>query len=163
MRIIYHLLASVFAIALPHLSLASKLPEAKSIEIIYQQQVHLNIASDAINRINFANFRVVKLIGNVSSITCILSDNGSDLFITPKLPQGKKIDFSALLSSGDIIDFSLKVVKSEIPYLVKLKFGSDIAPQNKNEAAKMIEAMSKGILGKYYVQKSNKKIENTYW
>lgn len=165
MHIITHyLLVVVFAILLPHTSLANtaietKPLEAKPIEIIYQQQVHLNVASDAVNRINFDNFRVVKLIGNISSITCVLSDSGSDLFISPKLPEGKKIDFSALLSSGDIIDFSLKVVKSQTPYLVKLKFGGDIASQNKSEATKMIEAMSRGKPYKYYVQKSNSKID----
>lgn len=160
MRIIIdYLLVAILAFGLPCLAFAkTSSPETKLIEIIYQQQLHLDVASDAVNRINFDNFRVVKLIGNISSFTSVLSDQGSDLFIAPKLPSGKKIDFSALLATGDIIDFSLNVVKSQTPCLVKLKFPSDIVGTNKSEAVKMIEAMHNGKADKYYVQKSTKKI-----
>lgn len=149
----------LIATLLPRLAFAEA--ETKPIEIIYQQQLRLDVASDTINRINFDNFRVVKLIGNVSSFTSVLSDQGSDLFIATKLPAGKKIDFSALLATGDIIDFSLNIVKSQVPYLVKLKFPNDTAGTSaapKSEAAKMIEAMHSGKTGKYYIQKSTKKI-----
>ena len=159
MRIITHyLLVAILALGLPCLAFADALKETKPIEIIYQQQLHLNVASDAVNRINFDNFRVVKLIGNISSFTSVLSDQGSDLFIAPKLQAGKKIDFSALLASGDIIDFSLNIVKNSVPCLVKLKFPNNMAGMNKSEAAKMIEAMHNGKADKYYVQKSTKKI-----
>jgi hypothetical protein len=158
MRIIDYLVVIIFALVLPYKAFAKTSFETKQVEIIYERQVHLNVVSNTVNRISFANFRVVKLIGNISSFTSVLSDSGSDLFIAPKLPEGKKIDFSALLSSGDVIDFSLSVVKSEKPYLVKLKFLGNSEGAGKSEAAKMIEAMSKGVIGKYYVQKSNKKI-----
>jgi hypothetical protein len=169
MRIITHyLLVAILTLGLltfglPCLAFAEILKETKPIEVIYQQQLRLDVASDGVNRINFDNFRVVKLIGNISSFTSVLLDQGSDLFIAPKLPPGKKIDFSALLATGDIIDFSLNIVKSEVPYLVKLKFpsnvtGADTAGAAKSEAAKMIEAMHSGKTGKYYIQKSTKKI-----
>lgn len=158
MRIIDYLVVIIFALVLPYKAFATADFETKQVEIIYERQIHLNVASNTVNRISFASFRVVKLIGNISSFTSVLSDSGSDLFIAPKLSEGKKIDFSALLSSGDVIDFSLSVVKSEKPYLVKLKFPGNSEKVIKSEAAKMIEAMSKGVIGKYYVQKSNKKI-----
>ena len=158
MRIINYLLVKVFALVIAQTIFAKELFEEKPIEITYQKQVQLNVANEAVNRISFANFFVTKLIGNMSGFDSILSDNGSDLFITPKLPDGKKIDFSAILSSGDVIDFSLSVVKSKIPYLVRLKFPSSSVGTSKSEAAQMIEAMSKSLIGKYYVQKSNKKI-----
>jgi TraK protein len=144
------------------LALATQLVDPQPIEIKYLQQVHLDVASEAVNRINFDNFRVVKLIGNISSFASILSEHGSDLFITPKLPVGKKIDFSALLATGDIIDFSLKIVEGQTPYLVKLKFPMDVASTNKSEAVKMIEAMNSGRLSKYYVQKPLKEV-NIPW
>ena len=148
----------IFAHLVPCLAFASQSFDLKPIEIKYLQQVHLDVAGDAVNRINFDNFRVVKLIGNISSGTYVLSDQGSDLFIAPKLPAGKKIDFSALLSSGDIIDFSLNIVKSSTPYLVKLSFPKGLLENNKSEAAAMIEAMHSGRIGKYYVEKSLKKV-----
>ena len=159
MRIITnYLVATIFVLAIAQPTLAEKIREAKPIEILYESQVQLNVANEAINRISFTNFVVTKLIGNISGFDSILSDSGSDLFIAPKLPEGKTIDFSALLSSGDVIDFSLNVVKSTTPYLVRLGFPNNGAGTSKSEATKMIEAMNKGINGKYYVQKSNKKI-----
>ena len=164
-------LMTVLTLATPLLSLAEDrtllqgleqailLGDTKPIEITYEKQVHLNVANEAVNRINFGNFRVTKIIGNISGFNSILSDNGSDLFIVPSLPSGKKIDFSALLSSGDVIDFSLTVVSGKVPYLIKLKLPSNLSAnqQHKSEAVKMIEAMSSGMIDKYYVQNSLQK------
>ena len=162
MRIITRSLLVAALILLTQTSLATQSFDPQPIEIKYLRQVHLDVASEAVNRINFDNFRVVKLIGNIGGGTYVLSDQGSDLFIAPKLPAGKKIDFSVLLATGDIIDFSLNIVKSQTPYLVKLKFPGDVTSANKSEAVKMIEAMHSGKTGKYYVQKSLKKV-NIPW
>lgn len=131
----------------------------RPIEISYMRQVQIDVASNKVNRINFDNFRVIKLIGNISSFTGILSDQGSDLFIAPKIPPGNRVEFSAMLSSGDIIDFSLNVVKGETPSLVKLKFSGNKNVKGKSEALQMIEAMCIGKTDKYYVQNSVYKIE----
>lgn len=139
------------------------------IKIQYLQQVRLDIASDAVNRISFGNGRVIKLIGETNGFDSILSDRGSDLFISSRLPAGSKIDFSSILASGDIIDFSLNIVESKTPSLIQLKFPSDNTSSNtnnntsstataKSEAIKMIEAMRTGELGKYYIQQPLKKI-----
>jgi hypothetical protein len=150
-----YLLVFILAYFLSNSALANLLHTTKPIEITYQSQVRLDIASEGINRISFDNFFITKLIGNISSFTSVLSDHGSDLFISPKLPVGKRIDFSALLSSGDIIDFSLNVIKSETPCLVKLKLAKSEAIANKSEATAMIEAMHESKIGKYYVQKAS--------
>lgn len=152
------LLVVILALAVPCLASAELLEEDRLIDIIYQKQVELNIASEAVNRISFSNERVIKIIGNVSGFNNVLSDNGSDLFVTTKLPVGSKIDFSALLSSGDIIDFALRVTNSKTPYLVKLKFFRNVPSHYKSEAIKMIEAMSAGSINKYYVQGVNNPI-----
>lgn len=162
MRIITKSILVAVLILLSQTSLATGSFDLQPIEIKHLKQVHLDVASEGVNRINFDNFVVTKLIGNIAGATYVLSDQGSDLFIAPKLSVGKKIAFSALLVTGDIIDFSLNVVKSETPYLVKLKFPSDISGAKKSEAALMIEAMRCGKTGKYYVQKSLKKV-NIPW
>ena len=156
------LFLATFSLLFCKISLATQSFDPQPIKIKYLRQVHLDVASEAVNRINFDNFRVVKLIGNIGGGTYVLSDRGSDLFIIPKLPVGKKIDFSALLATGDIIDFSLKIVKGQTPYLVKLEFPIDVVNTNKSEAVKMIEAMHSGHLGKYYVQKPLKEV-NIPW
>ena len=132
----------------------------QTIEVSYGKQLSLNIADEAINRINFNRGRVSKIIGNVSGFTSILSDDGSNLFITPKLPEKSKIDFAVLLSSGEIIDLSLSVVKSKKPYLISLKFSESKEQYNQSEIAALIEAMQKGVIGKYYVQQSASKISH---
>jgi hypothetical protein len=162
MRIITKSLLVVALTLLSQTSLAIQFFDLEPIEIKHLKQVHLDVASEGVNRINFDNFRVVKLIGNIAGATYVLSDQGSDLFIAPKLPVGKKIDFSALLVTGDIIDFSLNIIKSQTPYLVKLKFPGDVSGTNKSEAALMIEAMRCGKTDKYYVQKLLKKV-NIPW
>lgn len=127
---------------------------SKTIEVSYQKQLSLNVADEAINRINFNHGRVSKIIGNVSGFTSILSDDGSNLFITPRSQAGSKIDFAVLLSSGEIIDLSLSVIKSKKPYLISLKFPDSREQYNQSEVAALIEAMQKGVIGKYYVQQS---------
>jgi hypothetical protein len=136
--------------------LPTKLSKTNSniVTVSYQQQLSLNIADEAINRINFNTSRVSKIIGNISGFSSILSDDGSNLFITPKSPIVSKIDFAVLLSSGDIIDISLTVVKSKKPYLISLDF--DVNNQSaKSEVSSLIEAMQDGVIGKYYVQKAS--------
>lgn len=128
--------------------------KSQTIEVSYGKQLSLNIADEAINRINFNHGRVSKIIGNVSGFTSILSDDGSNLFITPRSQAGSKIDFAVLLSSGEIIDLSLSVIKSKKPYLISLKFPDSREQYNQSEVAALIEAMQKGVIGKYYVQQS---------
>ena len=127
------------------------------IEVSYQKQLFLNVADEAINRINFKHARVSKIIGNVSGFSSILSDDGSNLFITPKA-SGSNIDFAVLLSSGDIIDMSLHVVKSKKPYLISLHFPDSNNNNIKSEASSLIEAMKNQVIGKYYVQKSSSNV-----
>jgi hypothetical protein len=138
---------------------SAKLSNANSkiVDISYQQQLSLNIADEAINRINFKHGRVSKIIGNVSGFTSILSDDGANLFISPKLPEKSKIDFAVLLASGDIIDISLTVVKSKKPYLISLNF-DEHNQSAKSEVASLIEAMQDGVIGKYYVQKASSNV-----
>lgn len=131
---------------------------SKTIEVSYKKQLSLNIADKTINRINFNKARVSKIIGNVSGFTSILSDDGSNLFITAKLPEKSKIDFAVLLSSGDIIDMSLTVVKSKKPYLISLKFPDHEGQNNKNEVSSLIDAMKNSTIGKYYVQESSSNV-----
>jgi len=131
---------------------------SKTIEVSYQKQLSLNVADEAINRINFKRGRVSKIIGNVSGFTSILSDDGSNLFITPKEPNGSKIDFAVLLSSGDIIDISLTVVKSKKPYLISLDFSNNQSGSTKSEVSLLIDAMKSNIIGKYYVQKASSNV-----
>lgn len=157
----YYLFISVFIVFLTLKALASFTGTTLPIEITYQEPVTFNIASQAVNRISFDNFQVTKIIGQLSGFNNVLSDDGSSLFIAPKLPVGRSIMFSALLSSGDIIDFSLKIVKSKSPSLVKLKLsGSNIAALDKSEAVKMIEAMSSEINSNYYVQTTRNTISS---
>lgn len=150
--------AVVIVLALPNLALARKFEDLKPTQIKYEKQINLKISSDAVNRINFDNYRVVKIVGNISNFNNILSDNGSDLFITSKVPAGETIDFSALLATGDIIDFSLKVEESKIPSIIKLKFSEEFASNNMAPANQMIKAMINGSASKFYVQKTKKKI-----
>lgn len=164
MRIIGALIAVIMVIyttlVTSPLTFADNQEEIHPIEITYEKQVHLEIAHAAVNRINFGSFRVIKIIGNINGFNNTLSDSGSDLFIVPTLPAGEKIDFSALLSSGYVIDFSLTVVRSKKPYLVKLKLPSKLPLKYKSEVVKMIEAMSSGTIGKYYVQNSLQKLSS---
>jgi hypothetical protein len=159
MRIItYYLLALTFAVCVPYMVFASPKARSKEIDVIYEQQLHLNIANEAVNRINFDNQRIVKIIGNTSGFNSILSDDGSNLFIAPQSPLGSKIDFAVLLASGDVIDLSLNVVKSKIPYLTSLKFPNNSEKIQISEARSMINAMRNKQIGKYYVQENTHNI-----
>lgn len=145
--------------SLEELDASERLGNEKHVKIIYEQQIKLNIASDAMNRIGFDNIRVRKLIGNTSGFNSILSDDGQNLFISSKLPHGKRLDFSALLDSGDIIDFSLFLVKSQNPHFIKLKLEKNKPYRGESEASAMMRAMRLDMIDKYYVQTIKKTIK----
>ena len=160
MRIItYYLLACALAVCVPYTVFAAPKARSKEIDVIYEQQLHLNVANEAVNRINFNNKRIIKIIGNTSGHSSILSDDGSNLFIVPQSPVGSKIDFTVLLASGDVIDLSLNVVKSKTPYLTSLKFPDDSAKLHISEAKLMLNAMKNQRIGKYYVQERKSGID----
>jgi len=127
-------------------------------EVKYEKQMKLMLASGKVNHINFSSFRIAKIIGNNQNFNFVVSDDGSNLFLTPKIPSGSIVDFSVVGAQGAVLDFSLQVVESVSPSLIKLIFESPAAYSIDNEANKMIFAMSAGRVQKYYVQKVERKI-----
>ena len=132
------------------------------IKVQYQTPLYLEISSSGINHISFWPFRVEKIIGDTSSFTANTGENGSgsELFITSKVPSGSKINLSVMLTSGMIVDLALNVVESVDPKIVDLDFGmsTDTMHEIKLQALDMVDAMKRGVTGKYYVRHLKKPI-----
>lgn len=128
----------------------------KHIKINYQKSLPLTISSSGINHISFWPFRIEKIIGDTSTFTANTGENstGSELFITSKAPGGSKINMSVMLSNGRILDLALNVLESVDPKIVELDFGgsADTMHEIQLQALNMIDAMKRGVSGKYYVR-----------
>jgi len=135
------------------------------IKVQYQTPLYLEISSSGINHISFWPFRVEKIIGDTSTFTANTGENstGSELFITSKSATGSKINMSIVLTNGRIVDLALKVVESVEPKIVELDFGvsADTMYEIKRQALNMIDAMKRGVNGKYYVMHIKKPITLT--
>ncbi len=160
--IIVHYLLYLMFIINPYTVFASLSPQSDAMSVTYGKQLSLKIANKAVNRINFDNQRAIKIIGQTGGFSSILSDNGSDLFITPKCDVGKNIDFAVLLAGGGIIDLSLKVIASNIPYIATLKFSTNESIQETSEVVSMMEAMKRNEVGKYYVEQNTNPVNIIY-
>ena len=123
-----------------------------SIRVKYGKPIKLSITDKAMNRIGFGGHVISKIIGDNNSINSIVSDNGSELFLTSKVVAGKMINISVLLTTGDIVDLTLEVIKRKEPTFATLVFNKTKDLLKKSEAVKMIETMSSRSIGKYYVQ-----------
>jgi hypothetical protein len=155
---IFNILINISIILL----LAMSLNDAKAVgifdqyrvhEVKYEKQMKLMLASSKVNHINFASFRIAKIIGNNQNFTFVVSDDGSNLFLTPKIAAGSSVDFSVVGASGAVLDFNLQVIDAPSPSLIKLIFEPAAIYSTNTEASKMIFAMSSGRVQKYYVQK----------
>ncbi len=127
------------------------------IEVEYGKQLLLQISSVGINRISFAPERITRIIGDISNYSSLLTDKGSELFLTSKLAAGKNFNISVILASGGVIDITAQVIESSQPKVIKLLFSKSFNAfsQEQAEARLMIKAMEQNNKGKYYVESVN--------
>lgn len=125
------------------------------IKVEYNASLNIELSSKGINRISFWPLRVEKLICDLSNFTSNVPDNGTDIFLTSKVPAGTTLNASVVLSTGEPIDLHIKVVESREPKYISLDFSNLNDDPNgilKHESALMINAMKNDFVGKYYVR-----------
>jgi hypothetical protein len=153
------------SIASPYASAGLRSNEISSaqlsgIKIEYLQATPLSISANGINRFNFGSRRIVKIVGNSSRYGAVLSDTGSDLFLTSKLAPGEIIDLTLLRADGEAFDLRLYV--SDIPpVIMKLDIDGQKTQEfaEKKEIKEMINTMFEERKSKYFVQEQKKKIQ----
>lgn len=139
---------------------ASVKPEREVI-LGYKNPVIVRLSSNAINHINFKNNRVVKIIGDPSKFSGIISGDGSHLFLTSKVAAGSEFDISVVDVHAEVFDLHVIVQETDKQTILSLsKKDSMKADSNlRIEAAKeMINAMRMGLKGKYYVAITDRNI-----
>jgi hypothetical protein len=129
--------------------------------IDYKKPIAIELSSNFINRINFKNNRISKIIGDQSKLTSVLSSDGSHLFLTSKTAAGNEFDISVLDIHAEVFDLHLIVKETTKPTLVTLakpKSKEIDANLSKGEANAMIKAMKLGQQDKYYVSVVDREI-----
>lgn len=125
------------------------------IKVKYKKTLNIELSSKGINRISFYPYRIEKLVCDLSKFSIKSHYNSSDVFITSKVKAGSRINASAILSTGEPLDLSIRIVDSKIPKYIEIDFSDsldlDIA-ENKKEEKLLIDAMRRGDVGKYYVR-----------
>lgn len=126
----------------------------------YSNFKNLAISSKGINRINFGNRRIDKIIGNNSEFTAVVSEGGENLFLTSKVVVGSNINMSVQFLDGKGVDISFKVLDKKLPSLIDVSFNEPLALDSlRQESEEMIIAMMAGKRGKYYVQAANNRFK----
>lgn len=134
--------------------------ENKDISVNYSDFMNLDISSKGINRINFGDERIDKIVGDNSEFTAVVSDNGDNLFLTSKLGSENTIEISVQFINGKTIDIVLHVIDSNLPSIIEMGFKRESrSDELHKEAESMLVAMIAGKTGKYYVQDVSNKFK----
>lgn len=133
----------------------------RGLEIEYLKPTQLNISSTGINRLNFGDERITKIIGDNSQYSVVLTDNGSDLFLTSKIAAGSVIDLTVMTARSEAIDLRLYVKDKEDGAIIKVDLtqGKVFKQNERLEIQQMIEAMKSNKGGKYFVEEGRRVIK----
>jgi len=124
------------------------------VAISYDNPLHLDISSTGMNRISLAPNIVTTIWGDTDEYGAILSDNGSELFITSRGEAGKDIALSLQLAGGKVIDLILHTIDIKEPRIINLALNDNATKfqKHRQEVMALFDAMRHGIKGKYYVK-----------
>ena len=128
------------------------------IKVLRYSPTRLRISSKGINRISFAGERLDKIIGNQSSYSAVIADQGDHLFLTSKKGPGGKINLSLLFTSGKVVDLVMQVDQGAQSYSMLIFPLADELAQEISAAEEMQRAMQGKKIGKYYVQYLNREL-----
>lgn len=151
-------ICAVISLIMASAAIASdKLP----IKIEYLNPISIVISHTGINRLHFENTRITKIIGDTSSYTSLLSDNGSDLFLVSKVPAGEVMNLSLLTAKQHAIDLKINISDAPSPVFINLGPLSSmqiVASKERQEISDMMTAMMRGTKDKYYVEASERAV-----
>ena len=123
-----------------------------------RQRITANIGAGKQNRIEFAQGRILEVIGNSSQYNLIATPNSNYIFLTPKLGVSGVIDLSIIYGNNEVQELSLYVaaisgqtvfIKQGVNYS---NLGSTKPQNNTEELAEIIRFMALGKVGKYDVE-----------
>ena len=125
------------------------------------------ISKGGINRISAFPYHIKEIIGDKSKYEFLSSDDGSNIFIIPKVKLGDKLELAVITSNGAIHDLLLTAGKDSVPAIYLKPFTQEQSrhlSQNKaneqSQILKMISHMSANHLNSYYVRNTNRNIAN---
>jgi hypothetical protein len=146
--------------ALPAFAATKGCP-VKTAKIKYIKPIDLTISASGVNRISLAPHIITTIWGDGSEYSATLSNNGSELFITSKVPENSKIVLAVGLAGGKVVDLMLNTVKASVPKIINLNLQN---VESKSEmlkiaAKQMLKAMRMQSKGKYYVREVSNQIQ----
>ena len=126
------------------------------------------ISKGGINRISAFPYHIKEIIGDKSKYEFLSSDDGSNIFIIPKVKLGSRLELAIINSNGAIYDLLLTAGKKSAPAIHLESFTQNQSrhlSQNKaneqSQILKMISHMSCNHHSTYYVQNTNRNIANS--
>ncbi len=123
------------------------------LKLEYGKPLKITVSANEINRISFAPNVIVAIWGDNTKYSALLSKNGSELFLTTKVEENKKIHLSIELSGGKVVDLELTAMSSESAKIVKIEQSDHLKANRQLEGiTRMLEAMKAGTIGKYNVK-----------
>jgi hypothetical protein len=131
-----------------------------TIHIEYKKPIELTISGDGINRISLAPMIATSIWGNSSEYAALISNNGSELFLSSKVETGKSFALTVELAGGRVVDLLLHTLATSMPKIVHLNLADQSFKQHEHrlEVEQLIKAMQSGRKGKYYVVEEGQKL-----
>ena len=123
-----------------------------------RQRITASIGAGKQNRIEFAQGKILEVIGNSSQYNLIATPNSSYIFLTPKLGVGGVIDLSIIYGDNKVQELTLHVaaISGQAIFIKQDERDGNIKstkPQNNTEElAEIIRFMALGKTGKYNVE-----------
>jgi len=129
-----------------------------------RQRITASIGAGKQNRIEFAQGRILEVIGNTSQYNLITTQSSNYIFLTSKLGVGGVICLSIIYGNNKVQELSLNVaaISGQTIFIKQSEdysnFGSTKPQNNTEELAEIIRFMALGKSGKYDVQKLKNKL-----
>ncbi len=131
---------------------------------IYQfkqdKRIKAQITNLDMTRIEFGKYGIAAVIGDENKYDFLHDDNGSNIFIKPKLAVGDSFSISLISHGGLVQDLDLTVKEKEAETIIIRTVCDELDEKLKDkEIADILKAMQKGQRKKYYVREVNNRLD----
>ncbi len=127
------------------------------------ERIKGEITNKEMTRIEFGKYGIAAVIGDENKYGFLNDEEGSNIFIKPKVPVGDKFSISLISQGGLVQDLDLTVQEKEAEaIIVRIPSLEQQLEQTKlkdQEIADILKTMQKGERGKYYVMEVNNRLD----
>ena len=126
-----------------------------------QEKLSLKISKSGLNRISNPPYRITQLTGDDGKFRIKYDEDGSNIYFIPLVSIGEIIEVSIKNNAGHVQDLELNVANIKGRSIVIDSTADSVLDKaQKSDIAEMLRAMKDNVESKFYVQKTNQKLDD---